>query len=144
METRDNIKDKIIFIIKTEEISKAIDKISGYLECFYEDQWILNQLAKLHYENANPAMAGRFWFFKEGKSELEDKCVEEYRKSRGNDLIQMARELIGHNYKSPRDLNPYTKRQLFELLEEIKAAHGFIPKFAGNWHRHLKKVIEKG
>ncbi len=134
-----SVEEKIDQIIETEPSDVAIAKINGYLKLFYYNQNILDKLAELYYRNGNVVKAGQHWFFKENKNESEEMAVGRFKSAYGNDMKLVARKLIGHGFKSPKDLNEYTKDELFKILEEIVAKEGSIPDFAKNWYGHLKK-----
>ena len=136
------VEEKIDQIIETQPSNVAIAKINGYLKLFFYNQNILNKLAELNYQNGNMVKAGQYWFFKENKSESEEMAVGRFKIAYGNDMKLVARKLIGHGFKSPKDLNEFTKNELFKILEEIHTTEGEIPDFAKNWYGHLKKGRE--
>ena len=140
MSSEKTIEERVIAIIEIENTSRAIERVHGYLKYYYWNQWILNKLAELYYAQGNIKLAGKYWFFKEEKSESEIECVEEYKKSKGNDLIIITRELIGHYFRSPRELSGFAKNELFNMISKIEHEKGQVPNFAKNWFSHVKKT----
>lgn len=135
-----SIEERINRIIETETIQNAIIQIQGYMEQFYWNRAILNILAELHFKNEDFAQAGKYWFFKENKTEDEKKCVLEYQSSLGFDDRLIARNFIGVRSKSPAKFDHYTKENMLNILESITETEGKLPRFAINWYNHLVKI----
>jgi len=133
------IENRIESIVIKYSIEDAIIRIQGYMEFYFYLDFVRNKLAELHLENGDIVQAGRFFYLKPHLSDVENKCVQKYVSSRGNDIIQIAREQIGHNFKSPKHLSKSVKIKLYKLILRIKMKDNRIPNFAKNWFNHFKK-----
>lgn len=138
-----NLDDKIVKRIETilleESVEVAIEKIRGYMAQYYWSDWIREILGGLYYEVGNFILAGRYWYLKANFSSSEEDCVKLYIESKGNCLIDIVREQIGHVYKSPRRLSENVKDKLWSDIIEIRKANGHVPDFAKNWYAHIEK-----
>lgn len=137
----EHIRHRIIKILARESPAEAIRRIQGYLEQYYSSEWIRHLLGLLYYSTGDKINAGRYWFLTEIKSSRENACVEEYVKSKGMTKMAIARQQISHQCRSPKNLSGSARIRIRELLEEIIAEQGTLPKFATNWYGHVKSEM---
>ncbi|SFT43712.1 hypothetical protein SAMN05216474_0561 [Lishizhenia tianjinensis] len=133
------IVKKIELILIEESTEVAIERIQGYMEHYFWSDWIREKLGGLYYKVGNYPLAGRYWYFKEDLNSEEEKCINLYTESKGKNLIDIAREQIGHEFKSPRNLSEAFKNGLWSVLTEIQKTNGQVPDFAKNWYAFIKK-----
>ena len=44
---------------------------SGYLKAYYDDTWVLDKYAKQNYDIGNREVAGKYWFLKDNRTEIQ-------------------------------------------------------------------------
>ena len=135
----DEIAKRIELILVEESTEVAIERILGYMEHYFWSDWIREKLGSLYYKVGNYKLAGRYWYFKDNLNPEEEKCINLYMESKGKNIIDITREQIGHEFKSPRNLSENFKNRLWDVLTEIRETNGEVPDFAKNWYAHIKK-----
>ncbi len=144
--TRESSVEKVDFEIVQGNLAKARDRLLGLIATYPNDLTLRTKLGDVYWKMELPAMAGRYWFLEENKTEtMSAACVGFEKSCRGNPLnILRALRFCGSVEKLASD---FAGRKLISLQEKCNEMYGFRPKFTytrkPRWMPEIRAWLEK-
>jgi hypothetical protein len=121
------------------DLQKAVRRLEGSLYGDPLNRERSNRLADVYFQSNNLAKAGRYWYFKPNKSEIELSAVQAFKKSLGNDPILILKKLVNQSFLRISLLNNFEVEQLEILLRELRNRQKILPGFLMPLERHLRR-----
>ena len=125
--------------IDSANLGKARDRLHGHISADPNDLDLRPMLAEIYFKLQFPAMAGRYWYLEENRTEEMQKCCEEFEKSCGLDPMRMllALKFKGDVSKLSSD---YAKGRLLDLVEACKQRYNRYPEFGLSGRKRWKST----
>ena len=116
--------------IAAGNLGKARDRLHGLILSYPEDLSLRFRLAEVYRQLQYPAMAGRYWYLEEQRTEEMRQAVAEFERECGNEPWLIAnRQKIRFE---PEGLPPgHARDRLTELTDRCKRKYGQAPDFSG-------------
>jgi len=116
--------------IAAGNLGKARDRLHGLIVSCPEDLSLRSRLAEIYWRLQYPAMAGRYWYLEEQRTEEMRQAVAEFEQECGNEPWLIAtRQKIRFE---PEGLAPgHAQDRLTELTDRCKRKYGQAPDFSG-------------
>jgi len=122
-------------------LGRARDRLHGLISSYPNDLELRVQLADIYSRLQHPAMAGRYWYLEENKTEKMIAAVTEFERSCGKDPLQI---LLALKFQGSLDaINyPFAKERLLSIQQECKDKYLNYPEFglkgAAKWKQTIR------
>ncbi len=138
---KEELLEKIDNIVATHERAEAIKKIEGYFKQFFWNNELRIKLGNLYLQESEFIKAGKMLYFKNQRTESEERAVVRFVESCGNNKMEIFRKLIG-NYQSkpPRGIDIQMNKNIFELIFQVLKQENILPKEVANWIIHYERI----
>ena len=134
------MKQRLDADLRKGDLDKAIQRLEGFNRKDPNNQALHNLTGELYLKRDDKVQAGKHFYFKSPKNDLELECVIEFEKSLGYDPSLILKNLLYKNNHKIKSLGTYPKKELARLLLEVESKHGLIPKFLIEIQNHLKSI----
>ena len=117
---------KIQYDIEQGNLGRACDRMHGLIQGNPNDLTLRIKLAEIYYQAKFLALAGKYWYLEENKTEAMKAACAEYEKYRGHSALGILQDLKfrGDMAKIPK----YAKEKLLSLQKETKGKYRFYSK----------------
>jgi 2-polyprenyl-3-methyl-5-hydroxy-6-metoxy-1,4-benzoquinol methylase len=114
--------------ILQKNLGKARDRLHGLIAFYPNDLKLRTVLGAIYSKLQFPAMAGRYWYLEEKKTEVMEAACAEFEKSCGNETLQI---LLSIKFRGSIDKidSKFAKEKLLALQNECKQRYSFYPEF---------------
>lgn len=138
---KEEIAEKIKFIIANHDRVEAIKKLEGYLKQFFWNNELRIQLGRMYLEESDFIKAGKMLYFKSIKTEAEERAVVRFLESCGRNKLVVFKKLIG-DYKSkpPRGIDIEMNTQIFNLISKILVQEKVLPREVASWILFYERI----
>lgn len=125
--------------LKKGNLQGAINRLQGALHCNPLNAGYNYKLATIFYWCNNSIKAGRYWYFRLNKNQLELEAVKSFERSLGDDPVLILKRLINQQFFRISLLNSFEIKLLRTLLERVRGRQATLPKFLNPLVMHLRK-----
>lgn len=112
-------------------LGKACDRLNGLIHTYPDDLSLRVKIAEIYYQAKFLALAGKYWYLEENKTDIMKSACAEFEKSRGNNPLAILEDLKFRG--SIDNLPKYVKEKLLSLQKECKGRYNF-------YHHKIKKA----
>ena len=118
-----NVQDDI----DSGDLGKARDRLHGLIGTYTINLELRPMLAEIYWQLQQPAMAGRYWYLEENKTEQMEKACACFEKSFNHDAYSM---LCAINFKGnfERIKDTYAGKRILELNAQTKDGKNWFEK----------------
>lgn len=122
-------------------LGRARDRLHGLISSYPNDIELRVQLADIYSRLQYPAMAGRYWYLEENKTEEMNAAVAEFERSCGKDPLQI---LLALKFQGSLDAinSSFAKERLLSIQQECKVKYLNYPEFglkgAAKWKQTIR------
>jgi hypothetical protein len=140
----EELKNRVNEIVNTCDKDDALNRLLGYMSCFYGNVHLCEMIGTILIEKGRSIEAGKYIFFKNELTKSDIEIIDNYFESFGNNKINILRDLLGNDMRSPKNISSKAKRRLFNIMNDVKQVNGILPKFTLNWYNHFKANYRSG
>lgn len=121
-------------------LGKACDRLHGLIMSYPDDLSLRVKLAEIYYQAKFPALAGKYWYLEENKTEIMKTACAEYEKYRGYSSLTILWDLKfrGNINKLPK----YAREKLLSLQKECKGKYKFCPRIGSAEKKKWKETFK--
>lgn len=112
-------------------LGRARDRLHGLIAYEPNNLALRAALAAVYAQLQFPAMAGRYWYLEENKTEAMEAACAEFERSCGNDPLRM---LLALKFKGDVDQldEPFARQKLLALRQDCERKYHYYPNLGGS------------
>lgn len=140
--SKETVIERVEQDIVQGEYGKARDRLNGLIHIYPNDVWLRGRLAEIWWKLHYPAMAGRYWYLEENRTDEVREAVEAFEKSCQRSPSEMWRLIKFRG--DPDALPPFARQRILDLIAECKTRYGDYPVLKEgrtHWKRTAKRKI---
>ncbi|MFH1227561.1 MAG: DUF6584 family protein [Planctomycetota bacterium] len=131
---------KVNYDVSQGNLGKACNRLQGLIMFDPDDLSLRVKIAEIYYQAKFLALAGKYWYLEENKTEIMKTACAEFEKYRGYSPLAILWDLKfrGNIDKLPK----YAKEKLLALQKECKGGYKFYPKISAGKRKKWKESFK--
>lgn len=124
--SKESVLERVDADLERGDYGRARDRLTALIGLYPDDVFLRSRLAEVWWDLHFPAMAGRYWYLEENRTEEVVEAVEAFERSCRGSPAAIWRCL---KFKGdPATLPPFARQRIEDLVEACRKTYGDYPQ----------------